>query len=229
MRSLPQKSLDRGTAGFPSFKGCARMGGIGMAHWAAALLWLRPSLLAVERPDELPPLRPPRGELAPTFWEQYELWVLAGGVLLLALVAFGIWVLTRPKRPVVLPPAVQARRSLEPLRAQPETGNLLSQVSQHVRHYFQAAFELGREELTTTEFCRAIAGCEKVGSDLAGSVTGFLQECDRRKFAPVAELPPLGAVPKALELLETAETRRAATEPPGANAPRTAAKSPTAQ
>ena len=62
--------------------------------------------------------------------------------LLLALVALAVWWLTRPKPPVVVPPEVQARQALEPLRQQAEDGAVLSQVSQILRHYVSAAFAL---------------------------------------------------------------------------------------
>ena len=58
---------------------------------------------------------------------------------------------------------VQARAALEPLRGQSENGALLSRVSQILRHYVAAAFDLPPGELTTVEFCGAIASHTRGG------------------------------------------------------------------
>ena len=50
--------------------------------------------------------------------------------------------------------------------SRPEDGALLSQVSQILRHYVVAAFDLPPGELTTAEFCRAIAGHARIGPEL---------------------------------------------------------------
>ena len=161
-------------------------------------------------PDAIPPLRPPYAEMPPTFWDQYSLWVILFGVLLLALVCAVAWVLTRPKQPMVVPPEVQARQALEPLRQQPEEGVLLSRVSQILRHYVAAAFDLPPGELTTTEFCGAIAGHAPIGPELSAALNEFLRECDQRKFSPPTPVPPFSAVARALELIDLAQTRRLA-------------------
>jgi len=161
-------------------------------------------------PDQIPPLRPPRAEIPPTFWDQSQNrgWLLLVSALLLALVAGMVWLLTQPKPEVVVPPAVRARQSLELLFRQAEDGGVLSQVSQILRRYLQAAFDLAPEEMTTAEFCRAIGNDRRLGSDFSAAVAGFLRECDERKFSPPAPMPALGAVPRALRLIETAEARR---------------------
>ncbi len=157
--------------------------------------------------DAIPPLRPPRGELPPTFWEQHGAWIVAGSLLVLVVIGLAVWWLTRPKPPVVVPPAARARQALEPLRQLPEDGALLSRVSQILRGYISAVFNLPAGELTTTEFCRLLASQDRVGPDLAGAVTNFLQNCDRTKFEPPTPHPPLGAVVEALRLVEQAQAR----------------------
>jgi hypothetical protein len=129
---------------------------------------------------------------------------------LLALVCGVAWLLTRPKPPVVVPPEVQARHALEPLRQQPEDGALLSRVSQILRHYVTAAFDLPPGELTTVEFCGAIATHSPIGPELSAALTQFLRECDQRKFSQSAPAPPLSAVAQALKLIDQAQTRRLA-------------------
>src|SRR5208282_4786243 len=97
---------------------------------------------------EIPALRPPHPEMAPTFWEQHGVGVVVCVALFLALIGIAIWFLTRPKPPVVVPPEVLARKALEPLGQRAEDGALLSQVSQILRHYVSAAFNLPPIELT---------------------------------------------------------------------------------
>lgn len=156
-------------------------------------------------------LRPPRGEIPLTYWEQHRLVIVSMAALLLILVGVVIWFVCRPRPVVAEAPAVLARRALEPLRQQAEDGALLSRVSQIARRYVVEAFELGAGELTTTEFCRALAGEERIGPELAAACSDFLRRCDERKFAPAGPGPveALGAVRKALELIEKAEARRA--------------------
>jgi hypothetical protein len=160
--------------------------------------------------DEIPPLRPPRGELAPTFWDQNGFWVALFAALALALVCILLWWLTRPKPEDMVPPLIRARRSLEPLRQRPEDGQVLSQISQILRHFFATTFSLPPGELTTSEFCQAIQTADQVGPELSENVSHFLQQCDERKFALSPPQPPLRAVDRASELIDQAEARRVA-------------------
>jgi hypothetical protein len=178
-----------------------------------ALVWLFTTgpLQAATNPataDEIPQLRPPRGEIPPSFWERYGLWMVFLGVLMLALVGLAVWFLTRPKAMAVVPAEVQARQDLQRLSEQPEEGAVLSHVSQVFRHYVAAAFSLPSGELTTAEFCALIAQNERLGAELATAITEFSRRCDQRKFAPPAPGQPLGAAAQALKLLDLAEARR---------------------
>jgi hypothetical protein len=171
--------------------------------------WLLAATNAVSD-EEIPPLRPPRDEIPPSLVEQYGSWLIAGGILAVAVAGAIIWFLTRPKPAVAVPPAVQARSALEPLGHQTEDGALLSHVSYIMRRYVAAAFGLPRAELTTAEFCTALTGLESVGPDLSKEICRFLIECDRRKFAPSSTAPPVlppGAVARAYQLIDLAETR----------------------
>jgi len=184
-------------------------------------------------PEPIPRLRPARGEIPPTFWEQYGAWVILASVVLLGVLGFIVWRMTRPKPAEIVPPDAQARKALGPLRGKPEDGALLSQVSQVLRHYVGAAFGLPPGEMTTAEFCRAVAAHERLGNELSAALADFLRKCDERKFAPPAstvavsplpsESPPaasapqgtrrLDAVAQASRLIELAEARRAQTPP----------------
>ena len=180
---------------------------------ALSLLAAHPSLAAdanTATNGDIPLLRPPHAELAPTFWEQHSASVVLCVGFFLALVGVAIWFLTRPKPPVVIPPEVLARKALEPLGQRPEDGALLSQVSHILHQYVTAAFHLPPIELTTTEFCRAIAGDQQVGPELSTALSEFLLKCDQRKFSPPAPAPPLSVVDQALKLIDQAQARRTA-------------------
>jgi hypothetical protein len=153
-------------------------------------------------------LSPPQGLMPPTFWERFG-WPLSIACLL-CLIGAGVllWLLTRPRPPVVVPPAWEARRMLQLLLKRPEDGAVLSQISQALRRYVAAAFNLPPGEFNTAEFNRLIEGHERIGDELSRSLREFLRECDERKFAPVAVPPVIGSVARALRLLETAEARR---------------------
>ena len=180
--------------------------------WLLAILFAAQRLCAASNStnqDDLPVLNPPRGELPPTFWEQNSAMFFFAAAIVMTLTMVVIWWFLRPKKNISIPPEVQARRELKALRGQTEDGQTLSRVSRSLRCYVTNAFELPPDELTTTEFCQAVAAHEKIGGELAASLTEFLRRCDELKFAPSSSPPQIGAADRALELLELAETRRA--------------------
>ena len=141
------------------------------------------SVSAQTSTNALPALSPAYPEMPPTFWEQHESAIVVFGFALLAIAFLFLRVWLRPETPVVLPPEVLARDALTQLLRQPEDGKLLSKVSQIMRRYVVAASELPGGELTTAEFSAAIAGSEKIGAELAQTISSFLRECDERKFS----------------------------------------------
>lgn len=151
----------------------------------------------------------PRGEIPPGFWEQNGFWVLLIGALALAAAGIAAWYFTRPRLAAVAPPEVEARRRLKELRQRPEDGAVLSAISQTLRHYFAAAFGLVADEMTTTEFCRAIEAQEPIGPELSAVIGRLLRQWDERKFAPALIGPPLNAAVEALALIDLAEARLA--------------------
>jgi len=166
-------------------------------------------LCAQTSTNELPALAPAYGELPPPFWEQHETAIIVGGFAILAFAFLFLRVMLRPETTVILPPEVLARRALANLQPRPETGTLLGEVSQILRRYLIAAFELPPGELTTAEFCAAIASHEPIGDTLAKSITDFLRDCDQSKFARSPATAPLNAAAAALELVSRAEKHRA--------------------
>ncbi len=159
-------------------------------------------------PDEIPPLRPPRGEIPATYWEQHGSRILLGTIAVLAVASLVLWRLS-VVRPTPAPEAgVVARKSLDSLAGQPEDGALLSKVSQVVRRYFQSAFALPAGEMTTTEFNRVLTANPEIEPELSTTLADFLRRCDERKFSLPAPAPPLGAVAQAQALINQGETLR---------------------
>jgi len=155
-----------------------------------------------------PKLVPAYGEIPETFWEQNQSTIIVAGFAFLAFAFLFLKVMLRPETPVVLPPDVVARQALSKLQSRPEDGKLLSEVSQILRRYIAAAFELPAAEMTTAEFSAAVAANEKIGKELAQLLLEFLSTCDERKFSPKMTAQPLGALNRALELIGLAEKHR---------------------
>jgi hypothetical protein len=134
-------------------------------------------------PDEIPPLRPPKPEITPGFWEQHGLWVVLGGVVLIALMGWLWRALSRPTPPEISVPGEAARAALRPLAAAPEDAALFASVSGILRCYFVAALDLPRAELTNSELCRALVIHPKVEPGLSDAATRLLSALERRRFA----------------------------------------------
>ena len=180
---------------------------------AAILLW--PGSTIAANTNTLPALAPPYGELPATFWEYHAAAIIASVVSLVLLAVLIGWKLLQPRPPVILPPDTVAREALAKLLQQPEDGKCLSEISQIVRRYAATVFEFPPGQLTTAEFCAALVHDQNIRGDLAGSLSGFLRECDQRKFARSSvltrrgpleggtpnPLPPLNAAHRALELI----------------------------
>jgi len=219
----------------------ARRGSLRLGCWAlnvecSVFLILTLSALSVfgqTNTNSLPALAPPLPEMPPTFLEQPAAVIkehpgtalIITGVAVLALVLVLFKMLLRKEVPM-LAPEIAARQALAKLQSQQEDGKVLSEISQVLRRYIVAAFGLPVTEMTTAEFCAALAGSEKVGMELARTISSFLRECDERKFAPPStvgvqasacsvnpppipemlkrELQPAGA--RALELVSLVET-----------------------
>jgi len=176
--------------------------------WLLAICFLLAAVAKAADTNALPALAPAYGELPPTFWEQHQSTMIVGGFALLAVAFLFLRVWLRPETPLVLPPEVLAREALTKLLHQPEDGKLLSEVSQILRRYLVAEFELPPDEMTTAEFCVVIAGHSKIGTELAHSISVFLRACDARKFSTAPAAAPLNAASRALDLIGLAEAVR---------------------
>ena len=156
-RDLPLRPADRvgGTEG----RGCSDAWPLG--HYCCPLPGRR------DRPGNASQTSaPPLDEMPPTFWEEYGLAAVVGGVLALPASGRGRWWPPGPNRFAAPRARSLARRALDPFRGQPEDGALLSRVSQVLRRYFSAAFGLPPGQMTTTEFCGALAAHPNVGAEL---------------------------------------------------------------
>jgi hypothetical protein len=163
---------------------------------------------AFAQTNALPALAPPYGEIPPTFWEQHGTTILIGGLLFVALAGVLAWKLLHPRPPILAPPDAVARAALTKLRGQPEDGNCLGEISQVLRRYLVVVFVLPPDEMTTAEFCGALAGNKKIGGELAQAISSFLRECDERKFSPASLTAALNAANRALEILGQVERER---------------------
>ena len=155
--------------------------------------------------NDLPALVTAYPEMPPTFWELHETLVIIGAFVFLTVPAVAAWEMFRPKPAPILPPEKIARDALARLQAQPEDGKLLSEVSQILRRYLGAVFQMPGVELTTAEFDLALARNDKIDLPLGESVSGFLRECDVRKFSQSGGTVPLHAVSRALEIVARVE------------------------
>jgi len=167
------------------------------------------SLSAQTPPNALPPLAPAYGEIRPGFWEQHGTAILVAGFLLMVLAGGIAWLISHPKPLPVAPPEIVARDALVKLRAQPENGVVLSKISQALRRYVMAAFNLPPGEPTSAEFAAMLEGNDRIGAGLAQTIPNFLRECDQRKFSPADPAAPLNAADRALEIVAAAEQQRA--------------------
>ena len=181
------------------------------AQFQGWLLWFsfglsRSSTFAAA--EEIPTLRPPHDELHPSFWEQHGGWLVLAFVLAASAVSLGWKLLRRPKPEIVTPPEVLARRALEILRGRGEDMGLVVEVSQILRRYVVATFQLPPHELTTAELQRAFQSRPQISATLAPAVIHFLRECDERKFAPVTTAAQTGRVARAWQLVNDNEDSR---------------------
>ena len=211
----PTSNIQRPTPIRLGLTGCLILD-VGCSVLPLAIVFLGSAFALHGQTNALPLLLPPYEEIPPNLSEQLQIvtaqhpvsFGLAGLGIIIVL-AFGGWMVLRPRPKVMIPPAVQARQALEILRHQPEDGTALSHVSQIVRNYFIAAFQLPPGEFTTAEFSRALSDHEQIGAELSTAATNFLRDCDAKKFSATANPAPADAASRALQLVAQAEQWRA--------------------
>jgi len=125
-----------------------------------------------------------------------------------------IWLRARPQPPILPPPAARARERLAPLLQTPETAAVLDDVSRILRHYLIGAYRLPAGEVTTGEFCAALAASPCIAPGPAQAIAGLLRECDEQKFSPARTPVPLQVARRAWECIEALEPAAADPAPP---------------
>jgi hypothetical protein len=155
-----------------------------------------------------PALRPPRGEIGPTFWEQYEPLVIIAALaaFILAVVLTVLFML--PKHNPAESPLGATRRGLAARQNRTEDGALIMEVSQIFRGYVIFAFELPSGELTTAELAQSLQSLQKTDPALTTAIVDFFRRCDEDKFSPPALPPHANVASRALELLNKIEAQR---------------------
>jgi hypothetical protein len=158
-------------------------------------------------------LAPPAGVLPTTVTTNYAYAALVAGVLLLALVVAGIFLVrglvarrVRQERVSAYDEAVRRLEALERYGAPDPTGAdaWFVELSSVVRRYLEGRYGVRAPELTTEEFlqeARRAAGLPEPQREL---LTAFLERCDRVKFA--------GYRPDADESIATLKAARAFVE-----------------
>src|SRR6185436_11731470 len=152
-------------------------------------------------------LRPPRGEIPASFWEQNRKWLVPMGIAGALAAGLLVWYFSRPKLAAEVPPEVRARKELDALTNQGGDREVLSRTSQVLKRYLAEVFGLPKEEMTTAEFCKVFNAGMEPGEALSKNVCDFLRRSDQMKFAPGPV--PASTVPEARRLLEQTEARRA--------------------
>ncbi len=178
--------------------------------------------------DTIPELRPPRGLLLPSFWEQHGWQVIARVVVVMGAIALWLWRRRAPQLTVVVPPDAVARRALEALRDYNQDVALAEEVSRILRGYVREVLILQNEELTTEELLKEVHACFQADPALLATLGSLLRECDTWKFAPVAQPAQGPMVARALDLVARIESHRHPVAQAGVGAPAGATTASTA-
>jgi hypothetical protein len=176
--------------------------------WILLISLVSSTSIALAGAEKIPPLEPPKGELAPTFWEAHGWAVACGAVALFVVVELCVLWFRRPREIQMTPPDILARRALEALRGAPENDELLVKLSRLLRWYVIHSLGLPPVELTTADLRRTLQSTPTVGAELTLGITEFLRQCDECKFSPTPPSPPKGAVATALEWMDKLDRHR---------------------
>ena len=159
-------------------------------------------------PEKIPDLKPARGAIPPTLWEEHG-WALSFlGLIAIVLIIVIVHRLRQPKPVIVPTPADIARRALAELRSKADAARVNTEVAGTLRRFLITKFRLAGPGLTADE----IAAHLPMDESLAAELHLFLHHCDVANFAPNTPAPPAAAViDDALGLLDAVEQQ---TPPP---------------
>ena len=162
--------------------------------------------LVLGGPDEIPPLRPPKPEMPPGFWEQHGLLVSVTGLVILVLLILLWRMVSRPRPPVIPAPATVARQSLEPLRHQAGDAVLSTHVSGILRTYLIRALGLPDEQLTSIELSARLGSHPGVTPHVATAAAELLRGMEHQRFNADSINADATVVQRALALIDQVET-----------------------
>jgi hypothetical protein len=135
-----------------------------------------PALDRVRGPVEIPPFEP------------WQIGVMAAlGLLVLCLLAWGTtrFIRSRTNRRRAIQPHSAALAELDAAATHTADNDerfaVLSSLA--LRRYFEDGIGIPALERTTLEFLHSLEGHPKLNSDASASLTQFLEQCDRVKFA----------------------------------------------
>jgi hypothetical protein len=165
-----------------------------------------PSLLAAltAAPEKIPDLKPPRGAIPATLWEQHGMTLAFLGAIVLVLVIAIVRRLRQPK-PVIIPtPADIARSELDALRGCENAALVNTEAARVLRRFLIAKFGLAGPGLTADEITSHLP----MDETLASNLHFFLHQCDVANFAPAAPTPAADSVIEhARELIDSIERK----------------------
>jgi hypothetical protein len=170
-----------------------------------SLFLLTPSVFGQSQTNALPNLLPPLAPIPPTFWDQHHIAIVVGALILIVLIATGVWKILKPGPPSVMPPAYVAGAVLAKCIGRPEEGKVLSEISRALRRYVGAVLGFPAGELTTGEFRHELECSEKITPPLKNDIFDFLRVCDERKFSPTVSAPALNAAGRAQQFIAVIE------------------------
>jgi hypothetical protein len=180
-------------------------GGLALLAYPPAVF----GLVTNAAPEEIPPLEPALPEVPPGFWERHGMLIAVLLFIFLIAVGASIWLLKRKRTIPPEPPATTARQQLSRLRKAPADARLLSTVSNVLKRYLANAFDLPKAEMTTGEFCRALAGQSRLGTELSSRATALLRSWDEQKFSATPPAWTEKPVEQANEMVDLGEARLA--------------------
>ena len=124
------------------------------------------------------------GEMPPTFWEQHGTAIVVGGRA--SSWRWRLWFcgkMFQPKPPVILPPEVRGARGAGAIAAPAGRWKAVERsLANPAPLCRRARLNLPAGELTTAEFCAALAASEKIGPELAQAISEFSPRMRRAKI-----------------------------------------------
>jgi len=185
-----------------------------VAGLIAGVLLLVSGTSARAADDEIPSLKPPHGELKPSYWETHPWAMLTSGVVGVGIVFAVVQLIRRPLPGPSPSPTGMARQKLTALRERNEDAAVAAEVSNVLRQYLAASFGMPSVALTTTELSKSLVRDLHIHAELAQTVERFLRQCDQWKFGLIAPLPGGTLANHAIDLIRQLEESGRHTDAP---------------